>query len=145
MPTDTYRIECTLDNDAWLMAGFGAIAYNGAAHAGLSEVEQEDFVAAAMKACREAFAQVEREGSRDSALHIAVAAFPGRVEATIEYAALAPGGGGRESACQCSADRGGLRSSNLPHAPGAQYETRDGRCRVTLAKNCGEVKARTRD
>ncbi|MGC2420655.1 MAG: hypothetical protein WA405_03285 [Candidatus Acidiferrales bacterium] len=140
MPTDTRRTECTLDNDSRLLAGFAAIVSTGARRAGLADADQENFGAAVMECCREAFALVERKGSRDSALHIAIENFPGCVEATIEYAGRAPAGV-RNSPCQCAA----IDSAALPHAASAQYETNNGRCRVTLTQRCGEVKARMRD
>lgn len=122
------------------MAGFTAIVSTGARRAGLAEADQENFAAAVMECCREAFALVERKGSRDSALHIAIENFPGRVEAIIEYAGRAPAGV-RNSPCQCAA----IDSAALPRAASARYETRNGRCRVTLTQRCGEVKARMRD
>ncbi|MGA8365747.1 MAG: hypothetical protein ACLQMT_11845 [Candidatus Acidiferrales bacterium] len=144
MPTDTRRTECTLDNDSRLLAGFAAIVSTGARRAGLAEADQENFAAAVMECCREAFALVERKGSRDSALHIAIENFPGRVEATIDYAGRAPAGV-RNSPCQCAASESAPTASPSPHAASAQYETNNGRCRVTLTQRCGEVKARMRD
>jgi hypothetical protein len=140
MPTDTRRTECTLDNDPRLMAGFGAMVSAGACRAGLAEGDQENFAAAVMECCREAFALIERKGS----LHIAIEHFPGRVEATIEYPGRAPAGA-RNSPCQCSANESAPTALPLLHAPSAQYETHNGRCRVTLTQSCGEVRARTRD
>jgi hypothetical protein len=144
MPTDIRRTECTLDNDPRLMAGFGAMVSSGACRAGLAEGDRENFVATVMECCREAFALIEHEGSRESALHIAIEHFPGRVEATMEYAGRAPAGA-RNSPCQCSASESAPTASPLLHAPSAQYETHNGRCRVKLTQSCGEVKARTRD
>lgn len=126
------------------MAGFGAIVFAGAARAGLADADQEYFAAAVMRCCREAFALIEHKGSRNPSLHIGIEHFPGRVEATIEYAGRAPAGA-RSSPCQCAASEPAPTASPSPHAPGAQYETRNGRCRVTLTQSCGEVKARTRD
>jgi len=126
------------------MAGFGAIVSAGACRAGLAEGDQENFAAAVMRCCHEAFALIERKGSRDSALHIAIEHFPGRVEATIEYSGRAPAGA-RNTPCQCVAGESGATGLPSPHAVGAQYETQNGRCRVTLTQSCGEVKARTRD
>jgi len=145
MIVDPQRMECTLTNDARLIAGFGAIVSDAADRAGLAGEEQENFAAAVMEACREAFAQLKQQGLSDSALHITVAAFPGRVEAAIEYAAPAAVSGRRESACQCSVDRAAAPPPNLAQAASPQYETRDGHCRVTLFKNCGEAKARTKN
>jgi hypothetical protein len=126
------------------MAGFGAMVSAGACRAGLAEGDQENFAAAVMECCRDAFALIEHKGSRDSALHIAIEHFPGRVEATIEYAGRAPAGA-RNTPCQCAADESAPTALPSPHAAGAQYETHNGRCRVTLTQSCGEVKARTRD
>lgn len=137
-------MECTLDDDPRLIAGFGAIASAGAWRARLAGEDQETFLAAAIECCREAFALIARDGSRDSALHIAVASFPGCVEATIEYAGPAPASA-RSSLGECTADRSGPPPVVLPRGAGAQYETHDGRCRVTLTMHCAEVKAKSRE
>ena len=134
MPTKIHRTECTLDDDPRLIAGFSAIPSAGAAHAGLTGEDRETFTAAAIKSCQEAFAVMAREGRGGSGLRFAVAATEGRVEATIEYAGPAPASA-QNAACQCSTG----------HAARAQYDTRDGRCRVTLAMDCPEAKAKARD
>jgi hypothetical protein len=140
MPTDTHRTECTLDDDPRLIAGFGAIVSASARRAGLTDCDQENFTAAVNECCREAFALIARDASRDSAatLHIAVADFSGRVEVTIEYAGKALPPARRDSLCGCAA--GSPRDARVDSA---QCEMQGGRSRVTLVKNCAAVKART--
>ena len=84
MHTSTATIECALQNDRRLIAAVGAIVAHAAQHAGLSERDQEEFAAAAIDACREAFAHVTHR-RRNSALRLVVGDFSDHVVVTVEY------------------------------------------------------------
>jgi hypothetical protein len=128
MTTDSVTIECEVQNDRRLLVGLGAIFSHSAEHAGLSEPSQEEFAAAALDACREAFALAKRKGHPDSALEIVIGEFTDRVEVAIEY----PGD-------LIAAARSGK-------APGKEaidfvkVESSEGRSRVKLIKYAGVAK-----
>jgi hypothetical protein len=150
------RIECTLDNDPRLIAGLGALISQAGRHAGLTQEDGESVAIAAMQTCREAFAQAHRRGStsrtgkgrrRAPAVRITLSDLRERVEVTVEYAGKALPEARQNLLRGCAAN-GARGSNNLPHCAHVEhlrFEASEGRCRVTLTKYCGAVKAGLKD
>jgi creatinine amidohydrolase/Fe(II)-dependent formamide hydrolase-like protein len=119
------------------MAAVSAIVSHAAERAGLSAGAKEGFAAAAVDACRETFPLVNSNGGRESGLKMVVADFHDRVEVTIEHSGEALptagldtfcGGGAKETAASIS---NSLQDTRVDRV---QYETKEGRSRMTLIK-----------
>jgi hypothetical protein len=145
MATDPSRTEFTLQDDPRLMAGVTAIVSFAAQRCGLSCDAGEGFAAAVATACQETFPLVNQNGTQNAALKLVVADFPDRVEVTIEHSGEALPTAGLDTFCGGAA--GGseglskaLQSTNVDRV---QYETREGRSRMTLIKYCDGCRAKT--
>jgi hypothetical protein len=137
MNTNSVTIKCAVQNDWRLLVGLGTIFSHSAKHAGLSEQAQEEFAAAALDSCREAFASSKRKGHPDSSLQIVIGEFADRVEIGIEY----PGGPielhrGRVASGHAS----GGSAQGREGIDSVSAESHEGRSRVTLIKYAGVAK-----
>jgi len=144
MTTDHHHTELTLQEDPRLLAGIGALVTHLSQVAGLSDKAQEGLAAAVVDACRDTFPLVNSDGSHDGSLRLIVEDFADRVEVTIEHSGEALPSAGLDSFC--GGGGGGVAagiSNSLQdtRVDRVQYETRDGRSRMTLIKYYGERKA----
>jgi hypothetical protein len=109
MHTKGAHTECILRNDPRLIAGVGAVVSHAAERAGL--LDQTEFAAAAVEACRETLAGLAKIGMRESPLQLAVEQYTGRVEVTIEPAtARGRNGAGFEGRAAANAVEGLCRT-----------------------------------
>jgi len=143
MTTDHIRTELTIHNDARLIAGVSAIVSHLAQVAGLPVESQEGLAAAVVDACHDTFPLVNGEDEHNGALQMVVEDFPDRVEVTIEHAGEALPSAGLDSFCGGGEGVAAGISNSLQETrvDRVQYETRDGRSRMTLIKYCGGRKA----
>ena len=133
MATDPARIEFTLDNNPHLFHGVKAIVCYAAQRSGFSQQDQDALAAAAVDACRETFPLLD---GNDSSLRLAVLDFPDRVEVTIEHSGEALPTAGLDSFCADAEDGSRGISSALLNTTidRVQYDTKEGRARMTLIK-----------
>ena len=117
----TSRIECSLDNDARLLASLGVVMAHAARLAGLPEETQEGIASVAADASRE-MAASNGTGSGGAATKLVVDEFPDRVEVTIGSSAA-------------SKSEGILKRLEGKIGDRIRCESRDGHLRVTLRKS----------
>lgn len=137
------QIECTLDNDARLIAGVGTLIERAARYAGVAQKDREGMATAAIETCREAFTQAcGGSGSpgkqRGAAIRIRISHGHDRMEVAVEYEGQ-PMSEARQKALRESAGdeaREGAAAGQL------RFETSKGRCWVKLSKCCGAVKVK---
>lgn len=77
-------IECTLANDARLIAGSAAVVVHIARRAGFPERAQGDLATAAIGACCEIFLSARALGHTAPVVRLSASHFPDRVEVTFE-------------------------------------------------------------
>lgn len=133
MATDPARIELTLDNDPHLLHGVMAIVCHAAQRSGFSQQDQDALASAAVEACRETFPLLN---GNDSSIRLVVLDFPDRVEVIIEHSGEVLPTAGLDSFC-ADADEGsrGISSALLNTTiDRVQYDTNEGRARMTLIK-----------
>jgi hypothetical protein len=126
----TSRIECTLGNDARLMASLGAVLTHAARRAGLPEVTQEDVAAAAFEALRETLSSANGKGSGASTTRLVVEEFSDRVEIAVDCSAGATAEGTRKRLEGRFSDR-------------VRCEGREGQVHITLLKPCAAKSSST--
>jgi hypothetical protein len=144
MTIDHLHTELTVQDDARLMAGVSALISHLAMVAGLAVEAQEGLAAAVVDACRDTFPLVNHEAENGGALQMIVEDFPDRVEVTIEHTGEALPSAGLDSFCGGGGEgvAGGISNSlQDTRVDRVQYETRDGRSRMTLIKYCSGRKA----
>jgi hypothetical protein len=143
MTTDHHHTELTVQDDARLLAGVGALVSHLSQIAGLSDKAQEGLAAAVVDACRETFPLVNGEDEHDGALRMIVEDFADRVEVTIEHTGEALPSAGLDSFCGGAEGVMAGISNSLQdtRVDRVQYETRNGLSRMTLIKYCDERKA----
>jgi len=137
--TDPARTELKVHNDQRLLAAVGAIVSHSAHRAGLPREAQQGFAEAAVDACRETFPLVgNNSGSGD--LKMIVEDFRDRVQVTIEHSGESKPSAGLDSFAGGAA---GKISSSLQdtRVDRVQYDTHEGRARMTLIKYCDQRKA----
>lgn len=143
MTTDHHHTELTLQDDPRLLVGIGALVTHLSQVAGLSDGAQEGLAAAVVDACRDTFPLVNGDDRHDGSLRMIVEDFADRVEVTIEHSGEALPSAGLDSFCGGGEGVAAGISNSLQdtRVDRVQYETRDGRSRMTLIKYYGERKA----
>lgn len=137
MTTDPARTELKVHNDPRLLAAVGAIVSHSAHRAGLPHEAQKGLAEAAVDACRETFPLLGNDNSDNRELCMTVEDFPDRVDVTIEHTGEAKPsagldtfvGGPKEGAAGGISDS--LQDTRVDRV---QYETVEGRSRMTLTK-----------
>jgi hypothetical protein len=132
MTTDRVRIECALQDDSRLLAAVAVIVSHTARNAGVPESAQEKLAAAAVEACRKAFASVSTKKGDDSAIGLIADQFPDRVEIIVESA----GKNLAESELHKAVSGAGNDGSRLSGADRVQHEADEGRSRTRFIKYC---------
>lgn len=145
MTADTARVELILHNDPRLLAAVSAIVSHVAQRAGLAPQAEDGLAAAAVDACRDTFPLVSNHGGQDATLKMVVSDFPDRVEVTIEHSGEALPTAGLDTFCGGGSEGSPESISNSlreTRVDRVQYETRDGRSRMTLIKYCEGSRAK---
>ena len=143
--TDPSRTELKVHDDPRLISAVGAIVSHSAHRAGLPREAQQDFAEAAMDACRKTFPLLGNDNSANRALRMVIEDFPDRVQVTIEHSGESKPTAGLDSFVGGPKDRvAGKISASLQdtRVDRVQYETHEGRSRVTLIKYRDERKAK---
>ena len=143
--TDPSRTELKVHDDPRLISAVGAIVSHSAHRAGLPREAQQDFAEAAMDACRKTFPLLGNDNSANRALRMVIEDFPDRVQVTIEHSGECKPTVGFDSFVGGPKDRlAGKMSASLQdtRVDRVQYETHEGRSRMTLIKYRDERKAR---
>jgi hypothetical protein len=145
MSTDPARTELKVHNDPRLLKAVGAIISHSAHRAGLPHEAQQGFAEAAVDAVRDTFPLLGNDSSGNSDLRMVVEDFPDRVQVTIEHSGESKpsagldtfvGGGPKEHASgKISASLQDTRVDRV------QYDTHEGRSRMTLIKYRDQRKA----
>jgi hypothetical protein len=135
---DPARTELKVHNDPRLLSAVRAIVSHSAHRAGLPREAQQGFAEAAVDAVRDTFPLLGNDSTGDRDLRMVIEDFPDRVQVTIEHSGESKptagldtfvGGGSKDHA-------GGKISASLQdtRVDRVQYDTRDGRSRMTLIK-----------
>jgi hypothetical protein len=135
--TDPARTELKVHNDPRLLAAVGAIVSHSAHRAGLPHDAQQGLAEAAVDACRETFPLLESGKNDNRDLCLTVEDFPDRVQVTIEHSGEAKPSAGLDTFVGGSKDgaAGGISDSlQDTRVDRVQYETVEGRSRMTLTK-----------
>jgi hypothetical protein len=142
--TDPARTELKVDDDPRLLAAVGAIVSHSAQRAGLPQEAREGLAAAAVDACRETFPLIRNENSGNRELRMVVEDFPDRVQVTIEHSGEAVPTAGLDSfvgGSKAGVSDGISNSLQDTRVDRVQYDTHEGRSRMTLIKYRGGRKA----
>jgi hypothetical protein len=143
--TDPSRTELKVHDDPRLISAVGAIVSHSAHRAGLPREAQQGFAEAAMDACRKTFPLLGNDNSANRALRMVIEDFPDRVQVTIEHSGESKPTAGLDSFAGGPKDRvAGKISASLQdtRVDRVQYETHEGRSRMTLIKYRDERKAK---
>ena len=138
MTADPARTELKVHNDPRLLAAVGAIVSHSAHRAGLSREAQHGFAEAAVEAVRETFPLLGNDSTGDRDLRMVIEDFPDRVQVTIEHSGESKPSAGLDTfAGGGSRDHAGRKiSASLQdtRVDQVQYDTHEGRSRMTLIK-----------
>jgi hypothetical protein len=135
--TDPARTELKVHNDPRLLTAVGAIVSHSAHRAGLPHEAQKGIAEAAVDACRETFPLLGNEHNSDRDLCLTVEDFPDRVQVTIEHSGESKPTAGLDSfvgGAKEGVAEGISNSLQDTRVDRVQYETVDGRSRMTLIK-----------
>jgi hypothetical protein len=143
--TDPARTELKVHNDPRLLSAVGAIVAHSAHRAGLPREAQQGFAEAAIDACRDTFPLLGNDSGENRHLRMVIEDFPDRVQVTIEHSGESKptagldtfvGGASKERASgKISASLQDTRVDRV------QYDTHEGRSRMTLIKYRDQRKA----
>jgi len=142
--TDPARTELKVQNDPRLLAAVSAIVSHSAHRAGLPHEAQQKLAEAAVDACRETFPLLGNKNNSDGDLALVIEDFPDRVQVTIEHSGEANPTAGLDSFVGGSKEgvpAGISNSLQDTRVDRVQYDTKDGRSRMTLIKYCSGRKA----
>lgn len=137
MTADPARTELKLHDDPRLLAAVGAVVLHSAHRVGLTQEARQALAEAAVDACRETFPLLGNENSGDRELRMVVEDFPDRVQITIEHSGKAVPTAGLDSFAGGSKEGVAAGISNSlqdTRVDRVQYDTHDGRSRMTLIK-----------
>ena len=137
MTVDPARTELKLHDDPRLLAAVGAVVSHSAHRVGLTQQAREALAEAAVDACRETFPLLGNENSGDRELRMVVEDFPDRVQITIEHSGEAVPTAGLDSFVgggKTGVAAGISNSLQDTRVDRVQYDTHEGRSRVTLIK-----------
>jgi hypothetical protein len=143
--TDPSRTELKVHDDPRLISAVGAIVSHSAHRAGLPREAQQGFAEAAMDACRETFPLVGNDNSANRDLRMVIEDFPDRVQVTIEHSGESKPAAGLDSFVGGQREHvAGKISASLQdtRVDRVQYDTHEGRSRMTLIKYRDERKAK---
>jgi hypothetical protein len=143
--TDQARTELKVHDDPRLLAAVGAIVSHSAHRAGLPQEAQKGLAEAAIDACRETFPLLANQNSANRELQIVVEDFPDRVQVTIEHSGEALPTAGLDSFVGGSKEgvaEGISNSLQDTRVDRVQYETHEGRSRMTIIKYRGGHRAK---
>jgi len=136
---DPNKTELRVHDDPRLLCAVGAVVSHSAHRSGLSREAQQGLAEAAMDACRDTFPLLRHDG-RD--LRMVIEGFPDRVQVTIEHSGESKPSAGLDSFV--GKDQGGGKISESlqdSRVDRVQYETHEGRSRMTLIKYRNDRKA----
>jgi hypothetical protein len=143
--TDPSRTELKVHDDPRLISAVGAIVSHSAHRVGLPREAQQGFAEAAMDACRETFPLLGNDNSANRDLRMVIEDFPDRVQVTIEHSGESKPTAGLDSFVGGPREHvAGKISASLQdtRVDRVQYDTHEGRSRMTLIKYRDERKAK---
>ena len=141
--TDPARTELKVHNDPRLLAAVGAIVSHSAHRAGLPREAQEGFAEAAVDAVRDTFPLLGNDSGENRGLRIVIEDFPDRVQVTIEHSGESKPSAGLDTFVGGGSKASGKISASLQdtRVDRVQYDTHEGRSRMTLIKYRDQRKA----
>lgn len=139
---DPNRTELKVHNDPRLLCAVGAIVSHSAHRAGLPREAQQGLADAAVDACRETFPLLGNNSDGTRHLQMVVEGFPDRVQVTIEHSGETKPSAGLDSFASGGQGSGKISESLQDNrVDRVQYDTHEGRPRMTLIKYRNERKA----
>lgn len=129
-PAASYETECTLHEDARILAGVKAIVSHAAERAALSDEAQRELCGAVLETCRRMFSLAGGSGEAQQPIRLTTANFPDRLQVTIETSGESP----LTNAASASKAAGEIRGLPAAVVDRAECEIRDGRMRATLTR-----------
>src|SRR5271169_5583121 len=145
MSTDPARTELVLHEDTRLFGAISAVVHHASQRCGLSEAGQQGLAAAAEEACRETFPLMDGQTTGEPTVKVIVSDFTDRVEVAIEHTGEALPTAGLDTFVgdAVSGEGAGLsKALQMTKVDRVQYQTGEGRSRMTLIKYCDGGKAR---
>ena len=140
MSTDPARTELIVHEDERLLSAIEPVVYQSSIRCGLSTEAQQGLAAAAIAACRETFPLLkDSPRGKERAVKVIITDYTDRVEVAIEHTGEAlPTAGldtfvGDAAAGSAMGLSGALQNTKIDRV---QYETSEGRSRMTLIKYC---------
>ncbi|MGH9747040.1 MAG: hypothetical protein ACRD59_13140 [Candidatus Acidiferrales bacterium] len=133
-----------MHDDPRLLVAVGAVVSHSAQRAGLAQEARDGLAEAAMDACRETFPLLGNQNSGNRELRMVVEDFPDRVQVTIEHSGEAVPTAGLDSfvgGSKAGVPEGISNSLQDTRVDRVQYDTHEGRSRMTLIKYRGGRKA----
>lgn len=146
MSTEPSHTELVLHDDARLLAAIPSVVQFAAERCGLSSEAQQGLAEAAVEACKETFPLMEGQTTDgEPTVKVIVSDFTDRVEVAIEHTGEALPTAGLDTFVgdAVSGEGAGLsKALQMTKVDRVQYQTGEGRSRMTLIKYCDGGKAR---
>jgi hypothetical protein len=142
--TTVVPVEMTLTNDARLLAAVDTIINQMALSAGFAE-QAKDLAAATIQICQQTFLLGGVKGDASSPIHVGVANYPDRIEIVVQSNGVDVADKSlktTDNAAKAGEEKIREVLESVP-VDRFQFETLEGRQRITLIKYCGAAKSRT--
>jgi hypothetical protein len=140
MSTDPSRTELIVHEDERLLSAIEPIVFQASLRCGLSTEAQQGLAAASIAACKETFPLLKDSNPRGlPAVKVIVTDFTDRVEVAIEHTGEALPTAGLDTFVGdaiAGSDAGLSSALQKTKIDRVQYETKEGRSRMTLIKYC---------